>query len=90
MGETVHLTVYRSTKTKYLEKGISCNLILVFREGRSFGVSVRPHPHPKKRSEVADERLATLCFRKALLKLVEVYGGLESFLFLVSIGFVLY
>lgn len=38
------------SRITYFEKSTSCNLILVIRECGSLGISVRPHPHPKRGS----------------------------------------
>ena len=41
-----NIYMYIVAQATYLEKCISCNLVLI-REARSFGISVRPYPHPE-------------------------------------------
>jgi hypothetical protein len=48
LEEGVHNCKY-SAQATHLEKCISCNLVLI-REARSFGISVRPHPYPERQS----------------------------------------
>lgn len=38
--------IYIVAQATHLEKCISCNLVLI-REARSFGISMRPHPYPE-------------------------------------------
>ena len=41
-----NIYMYIVAQAIHLEKCISCNLVLI-REARSFGISMRPHPHPE-------------------------------------------